>query len=166
MHASSLQEMRAFFNEYVSVGDVRVLDVGSRSVSGGSYRRLLRANDVYVGVDIVAGPNVDVVLSKSEGWSNELDHNFDVVISGQVMEHVFDLKQFVLDVAACIKQGGMCCLIAPWKFGMHMQPDCWRILPAGMHWLLESVAQLEVVKVYYNKHDTIGIARKPNDATS
>jgi SAM-dependent methyltransferase len=59
----------------------RVLDCGSLDINGNN--RHLFAGGTYLGVDIVAGPNVDIVsrIHEVEGGP------FDVVISTECLEH-------------------------------------------------------------------------------
>ena len=59
----------------------RVLDCGSLDINGNN--RYLFAGGSYVGVDIFAGPNVDIVLRIHEVKGGP----FDVVISTECLEH-------------------------------------------------------------------------------
>jgi len=156
MHASSYREMGRFVAEHLrGQRGLSVLDVGARDVNG-TYRPLF-GNHHYVGGDIAPGANVDVVFPDPYRWEAG---QFDVVISGQCMEHVEDLVAWVREVARSTRPGGMVCLISPWKFREHRWPiDCWRILPDGMRWLFR-IAQLSPIQVYANDIDTIGIAKK------
>lgn len=61
----------------------KVLEVGSLDVNG-SVRRLFSGCD-YTGLDVAAGPGVDIVC---EGQNYDApDASFDVVLSCEVMEH-------------------------------------------------------------------------------
>ena len=69
-------------------GGGRVLDVGSYGVNG-VYRDLFKENNIeYVGLDIEAGPNVDIVVKDSYCWDCLPDESFDYIISGQAFEHI------------------------------------------------------------------------------
>lgn len=157
MHRTSFETMTRFVETRLRdrIG-LRVLDVGSYNVNG-SYRDLF-ANHVYVGADIRPGPNVDLVLPDPYRW--ELDEKYDVVISGQTLEHVEDIGLLVREIAATLKSGGLTCLIAPWTWRYHEHPvDCWRIFPQGMRWLMRQ-AGLTELEIYRNGNDTVGIAEK------
>jgi len=69
-----------------------VLDVGSYDV-GGSIRDFFPKN-TYKGVDLIKGPNVDVVLDGSELY--KLNQKFDIVISCECFEHAKDWKEIFL----------------------------------------------------------------------
>ena len=71
MHLSSLHNMRVFRENYLSgkEGDpLIIVEVGSQN-SGGSYREIFASEQwTYIGVDVVAGDNVDVVLEDPYMW--------------------------------------------------------------------------------------------------
>ncbi len=54
-----------------------------------SYRKLFDGKQAqYIGLDIAAGPNVDVIMDKPYEWDSLEDESFDFVISGQAFEHM------------------------------------------------------------------------------
>ncbi|HMD47296.1 MAG TPA: methyltransferase domain-containing protein [Acidimicrobiales bacterium] len=60
------------------------------------------------------------------------DH-FDVVVSGQVIEHVSRPWRWLPELARVCRPGGLVVTIAPVSWPYHEAPqDCWRIYPAGM----------------------------------
>ena len=83
-HYSQLQffeSVRSFFPDRFTQS--RVLEVGSLDING-SVRTLFDGCE-YVGVDVDAGPGVDLI---GQGQDLEFPSNeFDVTISGEVMEH-------------------------------------------------------------------------------
>jgi len=118
MHASSLNTMTKFVTTLSGEGSV--LDIGSRDING-SYRFLFEGWD-YTGLDIVAGPNVDYVPDDPYAWTELKDDSFDVVISGQAIEHIeFPEKTFV-EIARVLKPGGVICIIGPTVGGSHSEP--------------------------------------------
>jgi len=74
--------------------NLSVLDVGSFDV-GGSIRDFFKKNN-YIGVDLIKGPNVDIVLSGSELY--KLKQKFDIVISCECFEHAKDWKEIFLSM--------------------------------------------------------------------
>jgi SAM-dependent methyltransferase len=164
--------MQEFVEEFLDREQtLKILDVGSRDVTGGirgpqhkvpqCYNPIFEnASWTYTGVDIEAGANVDVVAPGLYAWGVP-DEEFDVVISGQTLEHVKNTHKFMEAIANATKPKGIVCIIAPWKWPQHRFPiDCWRILPDGMTFLLEEISNLSVVKVWKANDDCIGIARK------
>jgi SAM-dependent methyltransferase len=72
------------------------------------------------------------------------DH-YDVVVSGQVIEHVPHVWRWMKEVARVCKPGGLVITINPVSWNYHEAPvDCWRIYPEGMKALSED-AGLEVI---------------------
>lgn len=66
------------------IANSKVLEVGSYDVNG-SVRNLFHTASEYVGVDLDAGPGVDVVA-----YGHEVDHEdgaYDVALSGECFEH-------------------------------------------------------------------------------
>jgi SAM-dependent methyltransferase len=136
MHNSSILRMQWFVNTYVSEinrEEIRVLDVGSYDVNG-SYKHLFEDEKYrYTGVDMEDGPNVDVVLKNPYDWSEFESDSFDVVISGQVFEHVEFFWKTMEEMTRVLKKDGLMCLIVPNGFGEHRYPvDCYRFFSDGM----------------------------------
>ena len=160
MHPSCLVEAERFKHDYLaslppflSVGDVGSYDVN------GSLRPVF-SEYVYTGLDVVSGPNVDVVLPDSYAWLGV--KQFDVVVSANTAEHVKRVWDWTRSLASILRPGGLLWMhSAGLSIGYHENPvDCWRMYPEGMRALLE-YAGLEVLEAFYAPLDTIGIARKP-----
>ena len=139
----------------------RVIDVGSYDRNAGSYRPVVeKMGGTYTGLDLEAGPNVDIVVPDSDDWST-LVEPAEIVISGQCLEHTRMPWLWIKAVVSVLQPGGMLLLIAPWQWKIHRWPlDCWRILPDGMDALFEW-AGLERIHTETRERDCYGIARKP-----
>lgn len=105
-----------------------MLEIGSRARSGVTRRDLAPPEWEYVGVDIVAGPNVDVV-----GDAHELsrllprDH-FDAAMSLSVFEHLLMPWKVVIELNRVLKPGGLVFVQTHQTFPLHDEPwDFWRI---------------------------------------
>ena len=168
MHRSSANSMKAFTKKHLKEQDnLTILDVGSMDVNREpwkedycrNYRELFNnTNWAYKGLDLSAGKNVDIVVPSLYNWNVD---EYDVVISGQCLEHVKDTKEWILQVKKAVKLGGIVCIIAPWQWNEHRYPvDCWRILPDGMRFLLEEVCGFDILEIFKEEKDCIGIARK------
>ena len=73
------------------------------------------------------------------------DNSYDVVLSGQVMEHVRHIWRWMPELARVCRPGGHVITIAPVSWPYHEVPfDCWRAFPEGMRALSED-AGLQVV---------------------
>ena len=70
---------------------------------------------------------------------------YDVVISGQVIEHVRKIWRWFPELARICRPGGVVITINPVSWHYHEAPvDCWRIYPEGMKALADD-AGLEVL---------------------
>jgi len=146
---------------------LRILEVGSMDMSKPQkdliFRRYFRNNPnwEFIGLDIEKGRNVDVVSEHPYEYPFP-DNSFDVIISGNVFEHVEDLHKITKEIARIAKD--LVCIIVPNTRDYHAKPiDCWRIFPDGMRFLLEEIAGLEILECKMagdEKADTIGIAKK------
>lgn len=117
-----------------------VADVGSYDVNG-SYKSAVEGLGFrsYTGLDIREGANVDQVIEPAAAsWAST--GAFDVVISGQTLEHTQNPFRFLSQLATILKPGGEVVLLAPWSWPVHYHPiDCWRILPEGLKSLIEGI---------------------------
>jgi len=138
MHANSLRHMHALVERYLDPAQsLTIADIGSYDVSG-SYRPLF-ANGPwsYTGIDVSAGPNVDVVLESPYQFPFG-DAHFDVLVSGQAFEHVKFFWLTWLEMVRTLKPGGFIFLVAPSRGPEHRFPvDCWRFYPDGFRALAE-----------------------------
>jgi SAM-dependent methyltransferase len=82
--------------------NVRVLEIGSLNVNG-SFRDLFKDCE-YIGVDIVAGKDVDIVMKGHEYKDNK---KYDVVCSGECFEHDQYWKQTIQNMINHTKKGGL-----------------------------------------------------------
>jgi SAM-dependent methyltransferase len=163
MHGNSITLLRDFVNRFLDRSTpTRIADVGSADVNG-TYREYFDSPEwKYTGFDLQPGNNVDVVLASAEFWNLPQEHRgaFDVVVSGQVLEHVRKPWKWILDVASLCRPGGLIWISAPCVEVYHEHPvDCWRIYPDGMRALADE-ANLEVLTCYVNGNDTTGVLRK------
>lgn len=183
MHPASLEKMRHFRSVYVDDGydqPVRVLDVGSLTVSEAGSENLLNyrkcfegARFAYTGLDLAPGRNVDVVPADPYRWDEIDDESFEIVISGQALEHNPYFWITLAEMARVLVPGGLVCIIAPSRGFVHRFPlDCWRFFPdAGPALcayvdleLLESYVEVRRLrKVTHGQlwHDFLLIAKKP-----
>jgi SAM-dependent methyltransferase len=147
MHTSSLAHMRRLVDTYLKgQNDLNIVDIGSWDVNG-SYKPLLSAPGWrYCGVDLAAGPNVDVVMT-SPYQLPMTSHSVDVLVSGQAFEHIEFFWLTWLEICRVVKPGGLIFLIAPSRGPEHRYPqDCWRFYPDGFR-ALAHYGSLELVEV-------------------
>ena len=160
MHPSTMEEMGKFAASLPRGRRLAIAEVGSRGENEG-YRPLFDGLGNYFGLDIKPGRNVDIVLPGPYEWPNMGTDMFDVVLSGQVIEHVPKPWRWMRELARIVKPKGLVCVIGPYQWEFHEGPfDCWRVYPEGMRAVMEE-AGLTVLKAYMNgTSDTVGIATK------
>lgn len=105
-----------------------LLDVGCGSKP---YKALFTGAQTYTGLDIVEGPNVDIV---GKAWELPLpDNSVDVIISTQVLEHTEQFEKTVSEMQRVLKPGGRIFISAPFAFQEHGMPyDYWRFTQSGL----------------------------------
>jgi SAM-dependent methyltransferase len=177
VHQSSFDKMSAFARDFLEARRAEplvVLDLGSQDING-SYRPLF---DVppwkYVGVDLAAGPNVDVVLTDPYDWREIEPASADVIVAGQTFEHTEFFWETARQIARALKPRGLCCIIVPSSGPEHRYPvDCWRMYPDGLRAtaryagleVLVAETQWDDLPNYDNEsnkwHDSVLVARKP-----
>ncbi len=181
MHKTSYQHMSRAVETYLAAKagtSLTILDIGSYDVNA-SYRPLFnKPGWKYQGVDIAAGPNVDVVLDSVYQFPFEAN-SVDVIVSGQTFEHVEFFWLTWQEMVRVLRPGGHIILIAPSRGLEHRYPvDCWRFYPDGYR-ALGKLGNLEVLEVHtdwpvewqpwrkrlFKKStlwgDTVGVFRKP-----
>jgi SAM-dependent methyltransferase len=148
MHDSTFIGMRARINKYCDTENpCTVLDVGSRvsdvDTYPFTYRNAMPHNWTYVGCDIADGRNVDLVMQGPYRIQEE-PNAYNVVISGQCLEHVEYPWVLVHEMQRVLKPGGWLILTVPGAAPIHRHPlDCWRILPDG--W--KAIARLHNIEI-------------------
>lgn len=147
MHLESYKMMADFVVKYL--GDkvnekLDILDVGSQDVNG-SYKKLFAGSLWnYIGCDMVPGKNVNVVLSNIYDWKEFEKDSKDVIITGQVFEHVEYFWNTMMELVRVLKEDGIGCIIAPALIFEHRYPiDCWRFFSDGF----KTLAKFAGVKV-------------------
>lgn len=163
MHISSYEIMKKFLSKFDRNSKLKILDVGSLAYESKlTYRSLMSENWEYTGIDITKGPNVDVVSEDPYRYPFN-DSSFDIIISGQCMEHVPQMWSWMGEMYRLLKVEGSICIIAPSAGKQHTNLDLWRIMPQGMEFLM-SWAGFKIKNVYLaeNKkwNDCVGIAEK------
>lgn len=164
MHKTSFNHMAQKLAIYLdSSAELTIADVGSRRVSERSrcYKDLITPpNWTYLGVDIEPGENVDVVMEKE--YEIPLDEeSVDVILCGQVFEHVEFFWLTWAEFVRILKPGGLIILIVPSRGYEHKYPvDCWRFYPDGLR-ALAKLGELDLVEV-----STDGLLQEPQKGMS
>jgi SAM-dependent methyltransferase len=149
MHKSSYQNMKQFVEKYLNKNKtLKILDIGSQDVYG-SYKDLFKnPNWKYYGLDMIKAKNVDIVIKNIYSWKEIRSKTYDVVISGQALEHIEYPWLTMKEIKRILKSDGLCCIIAPSSGPEHKYPiDCYRFFPDGLKALAKYV-NLDVIDSY------------------
>lgn len=172
MHTSSLEHVSRLVDKYLKEKTkLNVVDLGSYDVNGSYKQFFSKPGWSYTGVDLVAGPNVDVVLQSPYRLPLP-SFSADVIVSGQAFEHIEFFWLTWLEFARVLKPSGMIFLLAPSRGYEHRYPqDCWRFYPDSYR-ALAKYAGMELLEVStdWEPHpdpdsapwgDTVGVFQQP-----
>src|SRR5215207_5520784 len=145
VHDSAFEKAQVFRRAYLAPYQdeaLTVLDVGSAVVAEGhrsNQQAFENPNWRYLGLDIQAAPNVEVVVADPYDWREVADASADVVACSQVLEHTEFFWITVLEIGRVLKPNGLAFIVAPGSGPLHRYPvDCWRFyddgLPALARW--------------------------------
>jgi SAM-dependent methyltransferase len=167
MHITAHNSCELFYDNYCSdlSGDAIVVDFGSYSVNG-NVRDIFEPHMKYIGIDMEAGPNVDIVCENRKTPFEA--KSVDVVISTSCFEHDSCFWMTFLEMCRIVKPGGYIYINAPSSGPYHGHPgDCWRFYKdswdALQKWGVENKYNVKLLKSYIDGsdidmwHDSVGI---------
>lgn len=137
MHKNSHDKMEWFKNTYLSTNEkLDILDVGSLDGKGNyNYSDIFNEqNWTYTGLDFQGGNNVDIIVTDIYNWFEVDDNSYDVIISGQIFEHLEFFWLTMSQIERVLRPGGYVCIIVPSagpKHGGDM-PNCYRFHEDGL----------------------------------
>lgn len=150
MHQSAYDHMALCVKLYMSDDRrYRVIDLGARLSPGQklTHRQMLADRDVeYYGIDVQQGKNVDFVMTKPYRLPVP-SNSTDIVISGQVFEHIPFFWASMLEIARILRPKGYAFITAPSRGHRHSTYDCWRYYPDGYR-AMGAFAALELREVH------------------
>lgn len=117
-HAQWITYLSSHFNR----PGMRVLEIGSRNVTGTNLRsRFSKAE--YVGFDLYAGENVDVVGDAHRLTSYfSSEDRFDLIFSSAVFEHLYMPWIVAVEIQKMLKLGGHVFVETHFSFSSHERP--------------------------------------------
>src|SRR6266566_6402766 len=129
MHDTAAAFGSAFFRCYADAFDgACILEVGSGDVNG-TLRGCAPNDSKYTGIDLAAGPGVDVVLSDPYVYPFEPD-TYDFIVSSSCLEHDQMFWLSFAEMCRVLRPGGFIYLNVPSNGLFHRYPtDNWRFYP-------------------------------------
>lgn len=119
----SHQKWQEYLYEIGNKPGMRVLEIGSREVTGVSNARSKFNNADYFGFDYYPGNNVDIVgdAHKLSSYFGE-DEKFDVIYSSACFEHFAMPWIVAVEIAKVLKVGGFVFVETHFSFSSHERP--------------------------------------------
>lgn len=112
-----------------------LLDVGCGNKP---YRAWFSNVNAYIGTDVTVVGNSEVDVVSSSLHLPFASQSFDFVICTQVIEHVEEPSQVMLEINRVLKNGGLLMLSAPMYWRLHEEPyDFYRYTKHGLSYLLK-----------------------------
>ena len=126
----------------------RVLELGSRNVTGVRHRNDLAPHVDLVGLDVRAGQDVDVVGDAHALSASLPAESFDAVFAISVFEHLAMPWKVVLEINRVLKPGGLVLIATHPAWPPHEQPwDFWRFSSEAMRVLLNAETGFEILRL-------------------
>ncbi len=139
MHLNSELLFRKYALNYFS-DNIRILEIGADSFPS-HYSKIVNSSKINwdtldIGDGVSEIPNH--IISHFEYNYPIENETYNIIIAGQVMEHVKNIWKWVDELKRITKKNGYLIIISPISWPYHEAPvDCWRIYPEGMKALLE-----------------------------
>src|SRR5438105_10645013 len=136
MHQNSKLRFEKYAKKFVRPG-IRVLEIGPDKFA--SYRNIIADRSItWDTVNLAARGDGATYIATGEYSFPVADNSYDIVLSGQVMEHVRKIWIWMRELTRVCKPGGHVITVVPCSWPYHEAPyDCWRVFPEGMRALYE-----------------------------
>lgn len=162
MHPESLDLMTKCLYRLPRPDGALILDVGSRDING-TYRPIVETcGAIYTGLDIQAGPNVDVVIVDPYKYPFS-DGYFAAVICGNMLHNSDAFWRIIPEMTRVVAVGGVIAVVAPTWSKPHSGKypvDRWRFMPEGIQYLFDMTGCLGDYQIVEQGMDVCGSAIK------
>jgi SAM-dependent methyltransferase len=136
MHINSMLLFKNYAKGYFRE-KMMILEIGPDTYPS-TYQEIAEIQDITWNTLDISPKNHLTYVSEGEYKFPIPDNSFDIVLSGQVIEHVKKPWVWLKEVARVCKVDGYVITIGPVSWPYHEAPcDCWRIYPEGMKALYE-----------------------------
>lgn len=131
MHRNSELLFRKYGVELFK-NNMRVLEIGPTG-SPSVYEKVIDNSTIQWETLDIDKSSKTTYTASSEYSFPVPDNTFDIVLSGQVIEHVREIWVWIKELSRVCKPGGFVITISPVNWPYHEAPhDCWRIYPDGL----------------------------------
>lgn len=129
--------------------NVRVLEIGPAGIPS-TYQKIVGNPTITWHTLDLADTFKGLTYVSAEEYNYPIDSDsYDIIVSGQVIEHVRKIWLWMAELKRIVKPGGTLIILNPVSWPYHAFPvDCWRIFPDGMKALSEEVG-LQLISCTY-----------------
>ncbi len=137
MHLNS-KLLFAKYAKKIFRNNIRVLEIGPGTIPS-EYQKIVNNPTLHwETIDLKLNDSHLTYVATSEYKFPIPDNTYDIVVSGQVIEHVKKIWTWMKEISRVCKVAGFVITINPVSWPYHEAPvDCWRIYPEGMKALYE-----------------------------
>ena len=123
MNVNSILSIQYFVGEYLksSESSISVLNVGSYDVDDFSKCHFNVSHLNHTGLGMIGEADGDVVPKNVCTWKEIVDSSYDVVISGEALEHSDVFWVTISEMVRVLRLGGLICIAIPKGF-VHPRP--------------------------------------------
>jgi len=144
MHLNSELLLRKYALGYFK-DNLRVLEIGPAGIPSAYQKMVNNPTLTWHTLDLHESFPGLTYISKEEYHYPIDSESYDIIITGQVIEHVKKIWLWLDELKRILRKNGTMVIINPVSWPYHAFPvDCWRIFPDGMKALCEEV-NLEVI---------------------
>lgn len=149
MHTNSKLLFKKYAKPHFKPG-LRVLEIGPDKFPS-TYKTFV-GDDSLMWDTLDIYENQNLTYSASDEYNYPIpDNSYDIVLSGQVLEHVRKIWVLIKELARVCKVGGLVITINPVSYPYHASeviPDCYRIFPEGMKALYEEAGLRVIMSLF------------------
>lgn len=127
----------------------RVLEIGSLDFNGSLREYILSLEpSEYIGTDIVSGKGVDVICRAEDLLGIYGPESFDLIISTEAIEHIFDWRSTINNIKSlCKLNGSILITTRSYGFPLHGWPhDHWRFETYDLKYIFSDFTKVMVQK--------------------
>lgn len=158
MHQSSYDLVKDFVEKHVPNTAKTVLDVGATHQMWNYGNIFTERGMIYKNIDMSDGADFKVSEQQPHVWGfawcgagNGIIHErFDIVVSGQSLEHDKFFWKTLENIASVTKKGGIIIIVVPSRGPIHRFPvDCYRFYPDCVS-VFGEIMHAEPLDMYWN----------------
>lgn len=158
MHLNSELLFKKYRSDFFKPG-IKVLEIGPSGIPS-AYSQIVNDPSIqWDTIDFESSIYIDSSTSKLTYTIDDPycfpipDNSYDIVLSGQVIEHVQEIWKWMGELKRIVNSKGIIFTINPVSWPFHEAPlDCWRIFPSGIE-AIAKYSQLEVVKCLFESEE-------------